>query len=298
MKKSAAIPVDRHFYSSKRAFGRFAMRIFEPMVMPQPHWHGHIEANLAIGCEMEYQVDGQIITVPANQLVIFWAGIPHQLTKITRAPDVDLPKLCNIYLPLDTFLMMNHIAPFQMSLLAGAMIALPQSLCDLGQVTRWYSDYRSGDFERADLVKMELNALFRRALLQDLHHLRPDLGQRDGDRVISSAHMRHVIAMVRHVLENFEKPLRNADITAVTGLHENYALSLFTQVMRTPLKQFLIRMRLMRARALLVESSVAIVSVAEASGFASVSQFYAQFKAGYGMPPAQMRDQYLRMELR
>ncbi len=298
MTTSASTQVDRHFYSTKRAFGRFAMRIFEPVVMAQPHWHGHIEANLAIGFEMEYQVDGQILIVPANQLVIFWAGIPHQLTKITRVSDVEKLRLCNIYIPLDTFLMMHHIAPLQMSLLAGGMVSLPQSLCDLGLVTRWYGDYRSGDFERAEVVKMELNALLRRGLLEDLHYLRPAGGQAYADRAISSAHIRHVIAMVRHVLENLEKPLRNADITAVTGLHENYALSIFTQVMRAPLKQFLIRMRLMRARALLVESSMAIGSIAEASGFSSLSQFYAQFKAGYGMPPAEMRDQYLRMELR
>ena len=47
------------------------------------------------------------------------------------------------------------------------------------------------------------------------------------------------------------------------------------------------------ARALLVESSMAIVSVAEASGFSSVSQFYAQFKQAYGVPPAAVREQYL-----
>lgn len=298
MKTFAPLQTDRHFYSTKRAFGRFAMRIFEPVVMAGPHWHGHIEANLAIGFEMEYQVDGQIITVPANHLVMFWAGIPHQLTKITPVSDVENLRLCNIYLPLDTFLMMPHIAAFQMSLLAGGMVALPQSLCDLGQVTRWYGDYRSGDFERAELVKMELNALLRRSLLDGLHDLRAATGVQRAGRVMSSAHIRHVIAMVRFVLENLEKPLRNADITAVTGLHENYALSIFTTVMRSPLKQFLIRMRLMRARALLVESSLAIASVAEASGFSSLSQFYAQFKAGYGMPPAQMRDHYLRMELR
>lgn len=289
---------ERHFYATNRAFGRFGMRIFEPVVMSQPHWHGHVEVNLAIGFEMEYDVDGVALTVPADQMVIFWAGIPHQLTKITPKSDQPEMKLCNVYLPLDAFLMMHHIAPFQMALLAGGMVVLPQSLCNADQMRRWYGDYRSGDFERSEVIKMELNALLRRVSLQALTYLRPPGGQIEGDRSISSAHIRHVIAMVRHVLENLEKPLRNSDITSVTGLHENYALSLFSGVMRAPLKQFVIRMRLMRARALLVESSMAIASVAEASGFSSVSQFYAQFKAGYGLPPAEVREQYLRMELR
>ncbi len=289
---------ERHFYSAQRAFGRFGMRIFDPVLMGAPHWHGHIEANFAIDMEMTYDVDGQIVEIPANRLVVFWAGVPHQLTDIRLLNTPAKSKLCNIYLPLDAFLFMNHIAPFQMALLGGGMVVLPETLCSEGQVRRWYGDYRTGDFERAEVIKMEMNALLRRAALDQLAYLRAPSNHLEGDRALSSSHIRHVIAMVRYVLENLEKPLRNADITAVTGLHENYALSLFTRVMRAPLKQFVIRMRLMRARALLVESSMPISAVAEGSGFSSVSQFYAQFKAGYGIPPAEVREQFLRMELR
>ncbi len=289
---------ERHFYSTQRAFGRFGMRIFDPVLMPRPHWHGHIEANFAIDMELTYDVDGEIVEVPANRLVLFWAGVPHQLTNIRCLGAPEKSKLCNIYLPLDTFLFMHHIAPFQVALLAGGMIELPQILCNSDMVRRWYSDYRTGDFERAEVIKMDLNALLRRTSLDQFSYLRQPSGQIEGDRALSSAQIRHVIAMVRHVLENLDQPLRNSDITRVTGLHENYALSLFTRVMRTPLKQFVIRMRLMRARALLVESSMPISAVAEGSGFSSLSQFYAQFKSGYGLPPAELREQFLRMELR
>lgn len=193
---------------------------------------------------------------------------------------------------------MKHIAGLQVAMLGGGMSVLPGSSCSAEQLKGWYADCRSGDIERVEVVKMELNALFRRAALGDLSFLRPSQHGASGNRALSSAHVRHVIAMVRHVLENLEKPLRNSDITAVTGLHENDALSLFTQVLRAPLKRFVIRMRLMRARALLVESSLVIAKVVEASGFSSISQFYAQFKAGYGLSPAVLRAQYLRIELR
>lgn len=68
--------------------------------------------------------------------------------------------------------------------------------------------------------------------------------------------------------------------------------------MQIPLKWFILRMRLIRACALLVESTMAIASVAEAAGFSSISQFYAQFSAGYDMPPAEARKQFLQTELR
>ncbi len=288
---------ERHFYSTRKAFGRFGVRVFEPVLMDKPHWHGHIEINFAQDFEMDYDVNGVTITVPANQPVVFWAGIPHQLTGIR--PTTNTPgKLCNIYLPLDSFLMMRHIAPFQVALLGGGLVALPPEICSHQQMLRWYGDYRSGDFERSEIVKMELNSLFRRTAMEKLSFLLPPMHELTGDRELSSLHIRHVISMVRQVMENLDQPLKNSDVTKVTGLHENYALSLFTRIMQMPLKQFIIRMRLMRARALLVESSMAITSVAEGAGFSSLSQFYAQFKAGYGMSPAAMRDQYIRMELR
>lgn len=288
---------ERHFYSARRAFGRFGVRIFDPVLMARPHWHGHVEMNLPQRFEMDYVVDGRTITVPPDRVAVFWAGIPHQLTAIRAADPAARGKLHNIYLPLDVFLMMNHIATFQVALLGGGMVLLPPHLCDEGRMRQWYGDYRSGDLERAELVKMDLNALFRRVVAEgQMAYLIPPAHEISTDRSLASSHIRHVIAMVRHVLENLDSPMRNADITAVTGLHENYALSLFTRVMQMPLKQFVLRMRLIRARALLVESTLAITSVAEAAGFSSISQFYAQFAAAYGMAPAEARRQYLRAD--
>ena len=289
---NAAPAHERHFYSNSRAFGRFGMRIFAPQTMDRPHWHGHIEANFAIDLGMDYEFDASPVRVPPNRLAVFWAGIPHRLNAITEIPE-KTAKLCNIYLPLDTFLMMNHIMPLQVALLGGGMILLPESLCNEQLVRRWYADYRSGDFERSEVLKMELNALFRRALIDQPEYLVAAKNELTGDRALSSAHIRHVIAMVRLVLENLDRPLRNSDITSVTGLHENYALGIFTQIMQVPLKQFVLRMRLMRARALLVESSLAIASVAEASGFTSISQFYHQFRTAYGTSPNAVRSQYV-----
>jgi AraC family transcriptional regulator, melibiose operon regulatory protein len=289
---NAAPAHERHFYSANRAFGRFGIRIFDPQVMAKPHWHGHIEANFALPHSMDYDVDNEAIHVPEGRLTIFWAGVPHRLNSVTPSGNQP-PKLCNIYLPLDAFLMMNHIMPMQVALLGGGMLVLPPDLCGEDLVRRWYADYRSGDFERTEVLKMELNALFRRAFIQEPTFLRQPRNDAHGDRALSSAHIRHVIAMVRLVLENLDKPLRNADVTKVTGLHENYALSIFTRIMQVPLKQFILRMRLMRARALLVESALAIASVAEASGFTSLSQFYHQFKAAYDTSPNAVRSNYL-----
>jgi AraC family transcriptional regulator, melibiose operon regulatory protein len=284
---------DRQFYARSRAFGRFGMRIFAPQTMERPHWHGHVELNFARNCRMHYVVDGEAVIVEPEQLTVFWAGIPHQLTEIEKV-GADEAELCNIYLPLDAFFYMPYIPELQVAVLTGGMIGVDSSLCNVSQLQRWYRDYRANSPERVDVVKMELNALFRRVCLEPFAFIRKPWRHKRGGAKLASVHVRHVVAMVRHVLDHLEKPLTNADVAKVTGLHTNYALSLFTKTMLIPLKQFIIRMRLLRARGLLLESNMAVSQVALLSGFGSASQFYQHFALAYGMTPMQLRDSVLR----
>jgi AraC family transcriptional regulator, melibiose operon regulatory protein len=285
---------ERRFYSRSKAFGRLGLRIFTPAVMPKPHWHGHVEANLISHGRMIYLVDGERIVVEPDQLLIFWAGVPHQLVAVEQLSAAE-PELCNIYLPLDTFLMMPHIPDLQVVLLTGGMVLVPGELCDVLQVKRWYGDYRAHNAERLDVMTMEINALLRRVSLAPFDCLRQPWRDDTSKPGLATPHVRHVVAMVRHIIDNLQDPLRNEDVTKVTGLHTNYALSLFTRTMNISLKQFIIRMRLLRARGLLLEQDAAISTIAIESGFGSVSQFYAHFAAAYGTSPQQLRDSYLSL---
>lgn len=298
-RRTEAVPAshERHFYATTQAFGRFGMRIFSPQEMPSAHWHGHVEANFLTGAEMTYLFDGEELRVPERTLALFWAGMPHQLTQVVPTGAAE-PRLCNIYIPVDAFLFMPHISRLQVMILGGGIALLDGALVSDEMIRRWYGDYRSNDFERVEVLKMELNALFRRALLGELALLRPPLAAPSRGRAISSANIRHVIEMLRHILEHLAEPMTNAEIAATTGLHENYAVSIFSQTMQVPLKRFVIRLRLLRARALLVESSMAVASIAEACGFQSMSQFYHHFRAAYGLPPDALRQRYVGMSLR
>ena len=235
-------------------------------------------------------MDGADISVEPGQLVIFWANVPHQLVSIDKMGE---PELCNIYIPLDMFLMMPHLAELQMALLNGAMVACPAELCGHDTLMRWHGDYRAANADRLDILKMDLNALFRRMEAQGLQMIKPPWSSQKAPHSLASSHIRHVVAMVRYVFENLEQPMKNEDVTEATGLHPNYALNIFSKAMSIPLKQFILRMRLLRARSLLLESDVAISTVATESGFGSTSQFYAHFAAAYGMAPNQLRVKYV-----
>ncbi len=279
---------DRQFYAKSSAFGRFGMRWFRPVVMSTPHMHGHIEMNWLSAGHMDYLFDGRPVHVESGRLSAFWAGIPHQTTHIDYGPDDD-GQQCNIYLPLDLFLHIPHIEHLHEEMMGGAVLGFRADAVGVGTLHRWYGDYRSGDPERQDILRTEISTMLRRAMLIGWDTLMPAWIEPTAANPRQAPPVRYVVAMVSYILENLAEPLSVEDVAKVVGLHPNYALSLFTSVMRVPIRKFVIRMRLVRARALLFESNLSIANVAFQSGFNSLSQFYSHFKRAYGVTPMEMR---------
>src|SRR5688572_13944187 len=293
-KATAPVPrPDRRFYAQTQAFGRFGIRWFDPQIMPQEHFHGHIELNWLTAGSMDYVIDGRPLRIPPGRLVLFWAGIPHQTTGIDYGPHHE-SRQCNVYLPLDSFLHMPNLGKLTETMMGGGVVMLPPETIGAETLTRWYQDYRSGDAERTDILKEEIALMLRRAAVTGWDEIMPAWIEASGSTTRAATPLRYVVAMLRHILEHLSEPLRAEDVAKVVGLHPNYALNLFTDVMRVPMHKFVVRMRLIRARYLLFEGNLSIENVAFQSGFTALSQFYVQFRNAYGLTPRQMRAHYLR----
>ncbi|QYO77850.1 helix-turn-helix domain-containing protein [Devosia salina] len=255
--------------------------------MPEPHSHGHIEFNWLTTGTMDYMFDGGPLTVGANRLVAFWAGIPHQTVGLR---DVDNARQLNIYLPVDAFLEMPQLGRLTETLMGGGVIQLAPECIGLETLERWYGDYRSGNSLRSDLVRAEIGTMFRRAAITGWDELLPAWLEKTTSRSRTASPVRYVVRMVRHIVENITDPLTVDSIAEVVGLHPNYATNLFTKVMHISVQKFVTRMRLIRARSLLFDSNMAIANIAFQSGFSSQTQFYEHFRKAYGMTPSQMRE--------
>jgi AraC-like DNA-binding protein len=205
----------------------------------------------------------------------------------------DDSRQCNVYLPLDNFLQMPNLGKLTDTMMGGGVIALRPDTIGGATLERWYEDYRSGDAERGDILRSEIAIMLRRASVTGWEELLSPWIEAVTPATKSATPLRYVAAMIKHILEHLSEPLRGEDIAAVVGLHPNYALNLFTSVMNVSLHKFVVRMRLIRARSLLFEGDLSIENVAYSSGFASLSQFYEQFRSAYGITPREMRANYL-----
>lgn len=260
--------------------------------MVTPHSHGHVEFNWLSEGTLSYLFNGQPVTVPSGRLVLFWAGVSHQAIGVPPSTDVWC-RQCNIYLPLDSFLYMPKLGAMVETIMGGGVVALPADSTNAETLQRWYRDYRSGDADRADLLKSEIGLLLRRASMLRTDLLLPPWIELSDHSHPGASSLRHIVAMVRYIIENLNEPLDGAAIAQTVGLHPNYALNLFTRVMHVSIHRFVLRMRLIRARELLFTSSLPVETIAYDAGFQSVSQFYFQFRRAYGMPPNRLRSEHL-----
>lgn len=284
---------DRSFYAQTKAFGRFGIRWFDPQVMVAEHYHGHIELNWLTAGSMDYVFDNGSVRIPSRRLIMFWAGVPHRTVAVNRGSAGDA-RQCNVYVPLDRFLHMPKLGRLTETMMGGGIVALSPGTIGEDTLARWYQDYRSGDSERADILKEEIALMLRRAAATGWDEILPPWTVGDHTSRRGGRPLRYVVSMLQYILENISQPLRAADVAEVVGLHPNYALVIFSQTMRVPMHKFVVRMRLIRARHLLFEGSLSIENVAYRSGFPSLSQFYEQFRAAYGVTPRQMRASYLK----
>lgn len=147
---------------------------------------------------------------------------------------------------------------------------------------QWNNDLKSSHAERQTVVELEMQARLRRVAF-------------DGQSVQTSAsaatpgEVGAVEKMAAFVSCNYQETLQIADITAVSGLHPNYAMNLFKREFGLSLGEFLTRTRIAQVQRLLVTTDRTVTDIAFSCGFGSASRFHAVFKKQCGQSPAHYR---------
>jgi AraC family transcriptional regulator, melibiose operon regulatory protein len=261
----------------------------EPAVMDAAHQHDDIEINLVVGGgTMLYLFGGMPVEVGPGSMAAFWAAVPHQLVANSAT------RVHWVYVPFADFLRWRLPDSLVSRLLSGTpLISEPSAALptDPANFAQWAADLTSDQPERHQIALLEVEARLRRLALDTIGQ--PVRLYTGGDPAL-----RHVVTMVQHIAEHFREPLTVTDIAAAARLHPTYAMAQFRKIVHTTVGDYLTRCRLAEARRLLVTTELPIGQAASASGFGSVSRFYAAFTTACGLPPAKFRREHLHARSR
>ena len=99
-----------------------------------------------------------------------------------------------------------------------------------------------------------------------------------------------LLAVVKAMEENLEEPLAQTEIAKKTNLSTRQLERLFRKYLNTTPTRYYLNLRLARARHLLRQTSMSILSVALACGFVSASHFSKCYREYYGRTPRAERN--------
>lgn len=253
----------------------FTCERWTPTRMPRPDRHNEIEFNLLLSGSLTYLLGGRRTTIEAGTLGIFWAAIPHQIVEV----DGDAPYFV-VTLPLSEFLSVGLDQSLVSRVLDGELLSAPAADgADEITFQRWEQDLRANapSLERA--ARLEVCA----RMIRFAHKISEGSSQR------FTAELSRADKLACYIARHYHNPLTAQSIAEANGVHANYAMNLFRKTFGTTMSSFITQHRISHAQRLLVTTNDAILQIALASGFQSLSRFNEAFKAGCGYSPRDYR---------
>lgn len=278
------------FITPREQRSNFGLAVWHssPQIMPECHQHNDIEINFLEHGGFTYLHGGHLVNVPKGSLVVFWAGMPHQVVRLEQGSHFK-----GLTVPIQWFLMWEVPEKLVSVLLNGDMVFPP---CDYvagyfeKQCEVWMEDLIRDTLDSRKTMLLEIEAWFRR--VADRLSAQDDAGKHfSSNRSFSvSGALAKVQQMAKYISENYMNPITVPDVAEAVGLHPNYAVQLFRHRTGTTLIDFITMQRLSHAQMRLATSDVRVLDIAFEAGFGSASRFYAVFKEHLGMSPMEYRE--------
>lgn len=271
----------------------FGFQRHKPEIMEYSHWHGHIEINYLFNCSADYLINGKKISVPEGRMIIFWASIPHQMIA-----SKGVGEMVNIYIPLQAFLSWKLPNKFIDEILNGEVLVADRlHPTDHPLTFMWENDLSKNQESLKLQVVDEIRNRIRRMSLETYSLFNLSNNDKKLDRKSLVSGLPHIHTILKFIADNYDQKITIENVAQHTGLHPNYAMKLFNQVMKISIKQYTNKLRLQHAQALLIDTNKAVLNIALEAGFGSVSRFYDIFHREFNMTPLQFRQNTFNAKL-
>ncbi|MCR9807773.1 helix-turn-helix domain-containing protein [Vibrio parahaemolyticus] len=259
----------------------------KPFYMADYHWHQHIEINVLHKGTFEYAINNANMQISAGEMALFWAVTPHRVSKVS---DDALLGIINI--PLSDLLTWILPQEFVQRIIHGGVItSQTDGVVSLAESNRWLNCYHSGNNTRSEIVKDEVWLMLRRLCSFDYKVEMFSFLRNGSSRHPNDTGYKNIQLMLDYIAKNHNKDIKIDDIAAHVKLHPKYAMGLFKNMLGVSIKQYLIMMRINRAKVLLSNTRNPINNIANDSGFKHPGSFFAAFKKHVGVTPQKFREQ-------
>jgi len=157
--------------------------------------------------------------------------------------------------------------------------AVPETLSQTGEFMHWLREFNSEWLQKNDGYEMKCGALFLLMLHNFIY---------DHDKSVPNLHVEKI---KRHIVDHFTEPLSVASLAEIAGINPVYCGTLFKRIQKCTISEYINRVRINKAAALLEHLEDSISEVAYKTGFNDIYYFSSTFKRLVGVSPSVYKKQ-------
>lgn len=278
----ARLPVVRYYEDAFRKATGVPLIVAPPEAPAQRRSFGACEnifcamaGSTVAGCEACLQVQVRVQQGVANQ------SVPKQINCFAGLTDVAVPVRSRG----------RHVA----TLMSGQVFRREPTQRDFDMVARIVGEGRdrtwAARLKKAYFGSPVVNAERFEAIIQLLGVFATYLGDYIDQHALAPdpAEPKAVASAKRYVQEHAEEPIALAQVVQHVRVSRFYFCKLFKKATGMTLTEYVTRVRIEKAKALLIDPDMRISEIVYASGFGSIPRFNSAFKRQMGMAPSAYR---------
>jgi AraC-like DNA-binding protein len=260
------------------------------------HWHKEVQFSMVLSSRIEFQVEGEVITLSPGDGIFINRNVLHQIRPVEERTgtmfsldfDESLVGGDASSVIHQTYVRnLTENPALKLVRLDGEGEWRKTALELLRRVHRVYSDEAYGQ-------ELQLKALVCSLWHELVSGVRPDLLQKPA---ASTRDNERVRAAVQFVMENYGDRITLGDIADSVHVSKSECCRSFQRVIRMSPVEFLLQTRIHEAARLLGVSSSPVTDLAAAVGFGDVSYFGKVFRQQMGCSPSEYRQGVLRRKV-
>lgn len=256
-----------------------------PHAMSSNHWHGQVEINIPFGDDVDYVINGELVTIKAGHVGLFWATVPHRLLNPNQAHNMGI-----LNIPIHLFLTWPLNKEMVNQITHGLVLQSDHRdlVCEF-ELKRWCAELVHPASNVQQLATDEISMMLKRLGLVGWEKINVGQIKTAHQAGVSKHAQQYVSQMLEFIARNYDSQLTVKQVAEQVTLNQNYASEIFQRVMQMTIKQYVTTMRINHARALLSDTDKSTLDISLTVGFNSNSRFYDTFQRYVGVSPQKYR---------
>ena len=250
-----------------------------------PHWHDDLEFIVCLSGEMQYNINGEIVTIPSGGGIFVNS---RQLHYGFSEAQTECDFLCIMLHPLLLCITPAYEKDYALPLLSNEnlpYLLLIPSVPWHEEILRLLRHIHSTREESNAPLLAQIDFLTIWALL-GMHNAS---AQRPKSHNSDLSVLKNMVSYIQH---NYEQHITLAGIAASGSVGQSKCCRLFAKYLHQTPGSYLIQYRISQSLPDLVNTNHSITEIAQAAGFNGSSYYTSVFRKAYGMTPSAYRKQY------